>query len=117
MTAMMAEITFNPARMRKALAMEKANATDLADWLVQHLGKPFREAHFITGSLVKLAEDNKCELEELSLSEMQVIDSGITNDVFGVLKLENSVNSRDSFGGTAPNIVKAACVTARKKYL
>ena len=94
-----------------------SNALDLADWLVKVLGKPFREAHHITGALVKKAETRGCRLEELSLLDLQAVDAEITNDVFGVLKLENSINSRNSFGGTAPENVKSACVAARKKYL
>ena len=85
--------------------------------LVRALGKPFREAHLITGLLVKIAEDKNCGLEELPLSDMQAIESGITEEVFGVLKLENSVKSRNSFGGTAPANVKAACSAARQRFL
>ena len=117
MTGMMAEITFVPERMAKAAAAGQSNATDLADWLVRVLGKPFRDAHYITGILVKLAEDNGCGLENLSLTDMQAIESGITEDVFGVLSLENSVNSRTSYGGAAPENVKAACAAAKDKYL
>jgi len=117
MTGMMAEITFVPERMAKAAAAGQSNATDLADWLVRVLGKPFRDAHHITGTLVKLAEDNGCGLEDLSLTDMQAIESGITEDVFGVLSLENSVNSRTSYGGAAPENVKAACAAAKDKYL
>ena len=117
LTGMMGEIIFNPEPMLKAATSGNSNAVDLADWLVKILGKPFREAHHITGALVKLAESKGCVLEELSLKELQAVDSEITNEVFGVLKLENSINSRNSFGGTAPENVKSACVTARKKYL
>jgi len=117
MTGMMSEITFVPENMAGAAAAGQSNATDLADWLVRVLGKPFREAHHITGALVKLAEDKGCGLEELSLNDMQGIESGITEDVFGVLSLENSVNSRMSYGGAAPENVKAACAAAKEKYL
>jgi len=84
---------------------------------VKALGKPFREAHLITGSLVKIAEDRECKLEELSLKDMQAVDNEITEDVFRVLKLEISINSRNSFGGTAPANVRVACGVARSKYL
>ena len=117
MATMLSEIKFNSARMMEAAINGNSNAIDLADWLVKALGKPFREAHLITGSLVKIAEDKECKLEELSLKDMQVVDNDITEDVFRVLKLENSINSRNSFGGTAPANVKAACVAARLKYL
>jgi len=117
MATMLSEIKFNPARMMEAAINGNSNAIDLADWLVKALGKPFREAHLITGSLVKIAEDKECKLEELSLKDMQVVDNDITEDVFRVLKLEISINSRNSFGGTAPANVKAACAAARSKYL
>jgi len=117
LTAMMGEIKFNSNPMLEAAISGNSNAIDLADWLVRVLHKPFREAHQITGVLVKTAEKKGCSLEELSLKDLQAIDSEITNDVFGVLKLENSINSRNSFGGTAPENVKTACVTARQKYL
>ena len=117
MTGMMTDILFVPNKMAEASQGGTSNATDLADWLVRVLGKPFREAHHITGVLVRLAEDKACYLEELSLADMQEIESGITEDIFRVLSLENSVNSRTSFGGTAPENVKAACAAAKDKYL
>ena len=108
---------FVPARMAEAAVTGQSNATDLADWLVRVLDKPFREAHHITGALVKMAEENACGLEELSLADMQTIESGITKDIFVVLRLENSVNSRASYGGTAPANVRVACNVAKDKYL
>ena len=86
-----------------------ATATDLADWLVQNLNMPFREAHHVTGRIVALAEKKSCNLSELSLEELQAIHSGITKAVFKVLTVEASVASRTSFGGTAPvNVRRAA---------
>ena len=58
-----------------------------------------------------------CGLEELDLADMQAIESGITEDIFGVLSLENSVNSRISYGGSAPANVRTACTAAKDKYL
>ena len=86
-----------------------ATATDLADWLVQNLKMPFRDAHHVTGKIVALAEKKSCLLSELSLEDMQSIFSGITKAVFKVLTVEASVASRTSFGGTAPvNVRRAA---------
>jgi argininosuccinate lyase len=86
-----------------------ATATDLADWLVQNLKMPFRDAHHVTGRIVALAEKKSCLLSELSLEDMQSISSGITKAVFKVLTVEASVASRTSFGGTAPvNVRRAA---------
>ncbi len=102
MAAMIADLTANPEKMRAAAGPGYPTATDLADWVVRVLKKPFREAHHIAGSIVKLAEDKGVALEELSLADMQSVDPDITKDVFAVLSLEASVNSRMSFGGTAP---------------
>ncbi|HEX9857810.1 MAG TPA: argininosuccinate lyase, partial [Paracoccaceae bacterium] len=81
--------------------------TDLADWLVRELGLPFREAHHITGTLVALAEMKGCDLPDLSLADMQNVHAGIRADVFDVLGVQNSVRSRVSYGGTAPDQVRA----------
>ena len=70
---------------------------------------PFRDAHHVTGTLVAMAETKNCGLEDLSLNDMQSVEPRITNDIFGVLGTQNSVASRVSYGGTAPeNVSKAA---------
>ncbi len=92
--------------MHAAASSGYATATDLADWLVRVLGLPFREAHHITGAIVALAEDKACALDQLSLSDMQSVHGDITEDVFSVLSVENSVASRTCFGGTAPDNVR-----------
>ena len=117
MTGMMAEATFDAERMRGALSKGFVTATDLADWLVRVLGMPFRQAHHVTGALVKVAEEKGCDLADLSLSEMQAVEPGITEAVFDVLGVDNSVASRTSFGGTAPDNVKKAAAEARKRFL
>jgi argininosuccinate lyase len=94
-------------RMRDAAGAAFSTATDLADWLVRVLNLPFRAAHHVTGRLVARAEARGVGLAELSLAEMQAEESGITQDVFGVLSVEASVASRVSFGGTAPSQVAA----------
>jgi argininosuccinate lyase len=106
MAAMAADLTANPARMRAACEAGYPTATDLADWVVKTLKKPFREAHHIAGSIVKRCEDTGTTLDKLPLAEMQKIEPGITADVFEVLSLESSVNSRMSLGGTAPARVR-----------
>lgn len=83
-----------------------ATATDLADWLVQSLDMPFRDAHHVTGRVVALAEKKSCTLSELRLEDMQAIHGGITKAVYKVLTVEASVASRVSFGGTAPSNVR-----------
>ena len=106
MAAMMADLTANPARMKAAAEAGYPTATDLADWVVRVLKKPFREAHHIAGSIVKAAEDRGLTLDALPLNEMQKIDPDITQEVYAVLSLESSVNARMSLGGTAPARVR-----------
>ncbi|HEY5338348.1 MAG TPA: argininosuccinate lyase [Rhizomicrobium sp.] len=102
MAGMIGDLKANPAAMRKAAEAGYPTATDLADWLVTTLKKPFREAHHIAGSLVKRAEELGVTLEKLPVAEMQKAEPGITNEIVTVLSLESSLNSRTSFGGTAP---------------
>ncbi len=106
MAAMMADLTANPAKMRAACEAGYPTATDLADWVVRVLKKPFREAHHIAGSIVKLAEDAGVGLDALTLEQMQTVEPDITDAVFKVLSLDSSVNSRMSLGGTAPARVR-----------
>ena len=102
MQGMVSDMTANRDSLAAAASAGFSTATDLADWLVRVLGLPFREAHHITGSLVALAEQKGCDLPDLTLEQMQSAHAGITNDVFEVLGVENSVASRLSYGGTAP---------------
>jgi argininosuccinate lyase len=106
MAAMIADLTANPEKMRAAAAVGYPTATDLADWIVRVLKKPFREAHHIAGSIVKQAEEKGVALDALPLAEMQAIEPGLTKDVLTVLSLEASLRSRMSLGGTAPARVK-----------
>ncbi|MGN6516816.1 MAG: argininosuccinate lyase [Rhizomicrobium sp.] len=102
MAGMAADMKANPAKMRAAAEAGFPTATDLADWVVIHLKKPFREAHHIAGAVVKRAEELGVTLEKVPLSEMQKIEPGIANEIVTVLSLEHSLNSRTSYGGTAP---------------
>lgn len=107
MTGMVGDLTANREALKAAAASGFSTATDLADWLVQRLGLPFRQAHHITGALVALAERKGCDLPDLTLEEMRSAHPDITADVYGVLGVENSVRSRTSYGGTAPDQVRA----------
>ena len=102
MTGMIIDLTVNVAEMRGAAGQAFSTATDLADWIVRVLKMPFRDAHHITGRIVALAEAKGCGLTDLSLSDMQTVEPGITSDVMSVLGLDASVASRTSFGGTSP---------------
>ncbi len=95
--------------MRAAAGSGFSTATDLADWLVRELKMPFRDAHHVTGAIVAEAEKRGLDLENVPLEAMQAIEPRITNAVFSVLSVENSVASRTSYGGTAPqNVAKMA---------
>ena len=102
MTGMVGDMTINAAAMKKAAGSGYSTATDLADWLVREAGLPFREAHHVTGRVVALAESKKLPLDRLALDELQAINGAITDQVYSVLSVQNSVKSRTSFGGTAP---------------
>jgi len=106
MTGMVGDMEVNAAAMKKAAGSGFSTATDLADWLVREAGLPFREAHHVTGRAVALAEERKCGLEKLPLAELQAIHPAITDDVYSVLSVGNSVKSRTSYGGTAPAEVR-----------
>ncbi|MCV6598370.1 MAG: argininosuccinate lyase [Mangrovicoccus sp.] len=107
MEGMVRDMTANQPALEAAAASGFSTATDLADWLVRVLGLPFREAHHVTGSIVAKAEAAGCDLPELPLSEMQSVHSGINDAVFEVLGVHNSVASRQSYGGTAPDQVRS----------
>ena len=113
MTGMIAGATFRTARMRAAAELGYATATDLADWLVRAADVPFREAHHITGAAVKLAERRGIALDALSLADLQAIDPRITAAVFAALSVDASVAARTSYGGTAPEQVRAQVAKAR----
>lgn len=117
MTGMFKTAIFDAERMKADAGKGFTTATDLADWLVRVLAMPFRDAHHVTGTLVGLAEDKGCGLEDLSLAEMQAVEAGITADIFDVLGVDNSVNSRTSKGGTAPDNVQQAARDARERFL
>ena len=107
MEGMVRDMSANVPALEKAAASGFSTATDLADWLVRALGLPFREAHHITGALVAMAEGKGCDLPDLSLTDMKSVHDAITQDVFAVLGVQNSVASRVSYGGTAPDQVRA----------
>ena len=106
MTGMVSDMKPNIASLESAASSGFSTATDLADWLVRDLGMPFREAHHITGALVAKAEEKGCDLPDLSLKEMQKVNEKINADVFNFLGVQNSVASRQSYGGTAPKQVR-----------
>jgi argininosuccinate lyase len=113
MAGMVTDLEFVPQRMRAAAAAGHATATDLADWLAGEAGVPFREAHHIAGRAVAAAETAGKALDELTLAELQAIDSRIAEPALARLSVESSVASRVSAGGTAPSRVRQAIAAAR----
>jgi argininosuccinate lyase len=107
MAGMVADLEPNAERMSAAAGAGFSTATDLADWLVRELGLPFRDAHHITGAAVKRAEQLGCDLPGLPLADLQALDPRITEGVYKVLTPQASVASRTSYGGTAPDQVRA----------
>ena len=113
-SGMVEDMEVKKENMLKMASAGFSTATDLADFLVKNLKMPFRKAHHVTGQIVKLAENKKCDLSDLSLKEMQKIEPKITKNIFEVLTIESSVNSRQSFGGTSPIVVGEAIKQAKK---
>ncbi len=109
MAGMIEDLEPDVAAMRAAAGRGYSTATDLADWLVQALGLPFRDAHHVTGRVVARAEALSVGLDALPLAELQAIEPRITAEAQKRLTVEASVASRTVYGGTAPqNVEKAA---------
>ncbi len=115
MTGMVANVTFNTPRMREVAGSGFSTATDLADWLVRECGMPFREAHHVTGSVVKSCEARGISLSDITVDDLSAINPALAGCNLPDLSIEGSVNSRTSAGGTAPMRVKEAISTAKKE--
>ena len=115
MTGMVGDMTANTESLEAAASSGFSTATDLADWCVRELNMPFRDAHHVTGTLVGMAEAKGVDLPELTLADMQSVHAEITEAVFDVLGVHNSVASRTSFGGTAPAQVRAQIAAWKAK--
>ena len=117
LAGMILDLEPDKAAMETAAGAGFSTATDLADWLVRELGLAFRDAHHVTGRLVRVAEDRNGDLADLTLEEMRQVEPKITASVYDFLTVEASVASRSSFGGTAPKNVRAAIQAAKKRFL
>jgi argininosuccinate lyase len=106
MTGMVGDLTANRERMAASAGAGFSTATDIADWLVRVANVPFRDAHHITGRVVALAESRGIGLEGLTIEDFKSIDERIDSRIHKVLGPENSVKSRTSYGGTAPDNVR-----------
>lgn len=111
---MMPHIKPNRVNMRRAAQHGFATATDLADYLVCK-GLPFRDAHEAVGKTVRYCIEQSRDLSELGLDELREFAPLVEHDIFDVLTLEGSVNSRSHIGGTAPSQVRAAIERARAR--
>jgi argininosuccinate lyase len=115
MAGMIDDLKANKERMEEATERGFLTATDLADWLVRKTGLPFREAHHVTGRVVRLAEQRNCRLDQLSLADMREINPKITREVFTVLKPAHALAARKSYGGAAPKRVKEQIAKWKKR--
>ena len=113
MAEMLGNLAFNTERMEEATRTGFMTATDLADYLVLH-NVPFREAHGIVGKAVATCIEKGCELTDLTLAEIREFSDVIDKDIFEVLSVEGSVDSRISTGGTATQRVEEAVAAAAK---
>ena len=114
---MIRDMSVNADAMARAAGTGHATATDLADWLVQEAGLPFREAHAITGRIVRLADENACDLKDLALADLRAIEPRITADTVALLDPATAIARRTSEGGTAPGEVTKQIARARQRFL
>ncbi len=114
-TGMLQTMTVRAGRMRQAAAGGFTNATDLADYLVRK-GLPFRQAHEVSGKLVRACLEKGCALEDLALDEFKQAYAGIEADIYTAISLETCVNERRIAGAPAPEAVRAAIENARRRF-
>ena len=113
---MIRDLTAKPDAMLAALQQGFPTATDLADYMVRELGMPFREAHHASGAIVAAAAAKGVDIEALSLAELQAIEPRIKPDIIGQLSVASAVAARTSFGGTAPDEVRARIADAKQRF-
>ena len=117
MIGMIDSIKFIPGNMRLMCSLGFLNATDMADWFVEELNMPFRDAHKLTGNIVKMAELKNLPLEKLSLKDLKKHHSKISKKIYAILDIESSVRNKTSEGGTSPLNVKREIILAEEKWL
>ena len=115
-TGMIRDMTPQPETMLAALTAGFPTATDLADYMVRELGMPFREAHNKSGTIIAAAAERGLGLEDMSLAAFQAIEPQIKPDIMGLLSVASAAAARTSFGGTAPDEVRARIADARKRF-
>lgn len=113
MTGMTQHLIFLPEKMQAALD-ESLLATEIADWLVQVKGLPFREAHHLVGQIVSLCESRNLPFSQLPLADYQSVSSLFDEGVYTVLDFKTAVEKRQSMGGTSTAAVKSQIEQARR---
>ncbi|MBX7146301.1 MAG: argininosuccinate lyase, partial [Alphaproteobacteria bacterium] len=116
MIGMLESMTVNKSAMGKATDIGFITATDLADKITQNLKLPFRQSYHLVGQLVKLAKSKKKKLQNLSLKELKSVHAALTKKDLDALTIDYSINSRQSYGGTAPICIKKSINEAYKKF-
>ena len=109
------DININKKKMHDSSKLNFSTATDFADWIVMNLGYTFRQAHHIAGKAVVIAEQKKCTLFELELSDLKKLDSNISKKIYNFLDPYKSVENKKSEGGTAFSEIKKAIKKAKSK--
>ncbi len=112
---MLRSMQFNKARMKDSARHGFTNATDAADYLVNH-GMPFRDAHGIVGQLVLTCIDKKIALDELPLEEYQKICPAFEKDIYDAISLETCVNKRVTTGAPG-RMAMEETLAMYKKYM
>jgi len=107
----LATAKFSATRMRRALVDGFTEATEVADWLAAH-GVPFREAHHVSGRLVRRAIEKGATLPELSLAEYRAEHPSFDETIFEAIRPEVAIARRDVIGGPARARVEAAIAAA-----
>ncbi len=98
---MIDEMKVNRESMENACRVGHLSATDLADYLVREQGLPFRDAYHLVGDIVNRSEELGKDISQLSFEELKSIDSRFSEDVIDILNIRNSMNARESYGGTS----------------
>ena len=104
-TGMISTMTFNKNRMEDSAKNGFTNATDAADYLVNH-GVPFRDAHGIVGQLVLMCIEKNCALDDLSLEEFKSISPVFEEDVYEAISMKTCVQKRVTIGAPGPDAMK-----------
>ena len=110
---MVPTIKTNKENMYQSALKGYTTATDLADYLVKK-GLAFRDAHDVVGKAVSYGIKDGKDLSEFSIGELKKFNSLIEEDIFDVISLEGSINSRNHLGGTSPNQISIAIKAGRK---